>query len=945
MSLLTAIQRTALASTACEVRFDDLTRTLYATDASIYRIEPRAVALPRSSTETAAVVRAAADAGLAVIPRGAGTGLAGGCVGDGLVVDLARYNQAIDRLDLEGRTVRVGAGVVLDRLNEWLRHHGLWFGPDVATSSRATLGGMIANNSSGAHAPVYGTTAEHVAALDVVLADGTLATIGRGRDALVHVTEATDRVVADCADDINERMPPGLVKRWPGYGLDRALRAPGDLCQLVCGSEGTLAVVTAAVVRLVPLPSDRGLGVVFFDSVAEAMQATVELLDLDAAAIEHVDRVLLDQTRGQLAFAPARTLLGLDDSPCESMLLVEFFDEVDGRLQELAARRLGRRHLVCREPELQEAVWGVRRAGLSLLTGCKGPAKPIAGIEDVCVRPDQLPGYVAGLREILDGIGLSASFYGHAASGALHVRPVLDLHRVEDVVRLRKVADQVSDLCREYRGSLASEHGVGIARTEYLEDHVGPRLMSAHRDIKRLFDPSSAMNPGKVIDDGRFRIDGHLRLGPGSDLMPPLAGMLGFVDRDESFVGNLEQCNGCGGCLKQTPTMCPTFIATGDEIQSTRGRANTIRASLEGRFGGQGGVLQSDCLDEALTSCLACKACRTECPSNVDMAQLKAELLYSRHLRRPIALRDRVIAAADKMGRVGSAFPNLANAVTASPAFRWLGERLLGLAARRGLPKYAGDRFDRWFADRDGGSGAARRGPVLLWDDTWVRYHEPGIGRAAVAVLEAADFEVRLVDDRRCCGRPAFSRGLLGEARRLAEHNLRVLAAVEAEVPILFLEPSCWSMFVDEYRQLRVPGAEEVAKRCFLFEDLLARLLEEDPGALEFAGVGVRIAVHEHCHAKALTDRSHVRALLARIPESSVELLETGCCGMAGAFGMLEETEELSRRVAEPLVEMVAGLSAGTRVVASGVSCRHQLRDLSEVEPLHIAELLAQLIA
>jgi FAD/FMN-containing dehydrogenase/Fe-S oxidoreductase len=912
-----------------------LTRCLYAVDASIYRVEPAAVAFPRSAAEAARLLRAAADNGVEITSRGAGTGLAGGALGSGLVVDFARHNRRISVFDTERQTVWVGAGVVLDQLNDELVRHGMWFGPDVATSSRATLGGMIANNSSGAHAPVYGTTADHVAALEVVLADGTVAVVGKDDDGLPGIRSDADEIVAECADVISERLPAGLVKRWPGYGLDRALRSPGDLTQLLAGSEGTLVGISSAVLRVVPKPGNRFLGVVFFDSVIEALQAAAGLADLGAAAIEHLDRAVLNQTAGKRVFAAARELLRLDEAPCEALLLVEFFDDDTG-LAELSQRSLGTRHLVIRGAAEQELVWSLRRAGLSLLTSRAGPAKPLGFIEDVCVRPERLPDYAAGLRGILEPLGLEASFYGHAASGELHVRPVLDLHRAEDIEKLRLVADQVSDLCRRFNGSLTAEHGVGLARTEYVEAQLGPQLVEATRRIKTLFDPSGVMNPGKIIDDGRFRVDRDLRLGEGSEIVLPFEQAFTWVGRDDGFVANLEQCNGCGGCRKAAPTMCPTFPISGDEALSTRGRANTIRAALEGRFESSSPLRAAE-LGEVLSSCLSCKACVTECPSNVDMAHLKAELVYARHGRHGVPLIDRLISSADLLGRIGTLLPGPANAMLRWRPLRRLAERALGLAADAPVPGFARQRFDTWFRSRKP-SSASSGGRVILWDDTWVRYHEPVVGRAAVAVLEAAGLEVALAEGRVCCGRPAASRGLLDELRRAALHNLGLLRGTTE--PIVFLEPSCWSVFVDDYRQLGIDGADEVADRCLLFEEYVVGLFEE--GALDsaFSDHQAEIAVHRHCHAKALSEARTMISVLERLPGASPRVLDTGCCGMAGAFGMLSEHRELSHQVAGPLVAAIEALPPDAIVVASGTSCRHQIADLTDVRPLHLAEFL-----
>src|SRR5215472_2402174 len=637
--MISAQQQATLAGANCEIAFDNLTRQLYATDASIYQVEPVAVAFPRNTRQAIALVQAAEQAAVTVIPRGAGTGLVGGALGEGLVIDFSRYNRLITDLDLERRTVRVGPGVILDQLNYFLRPHGFWFGPDVATSSRATLGGMIANNSSGAHAPVYGVTADHVAELEVVLADGRAIAVGPGHATLRKQRELVADLVYFHSLEISERMPPGLIKGRPGYRIDLCVQEPNNMLHLICGSEGTLVAITSAEVKIVPLPKEKGLGLVFFASIGEAMQATVELLDLKPAAIEHLDRILLDQTKGQLEFQAARDLLELDHKPCQSVLLVEFFDDVPDRLAALAKRNLGLRTKILSGQAEANLVWALRKAGLALLSGRKGDAKPVTGIADAAIKAEQLPAYVGGLQSLMAPLNLEASYYGHAASGLLHVRPVLDLHSPEDLKKFRYLADEVSALVCQYKGSLVGEHGLGIARTEFMAQQIGEGLVGVMREIKASFDPHNLFNPGKVVPDGRYQIDTDLRQKPGHPLELPFTPVLEFAAKDGSFVGNLEQCNGCGLCRKETPTMCPTFIATGEEIMSTRGRANAIRAALELRGLAKPNPLTSRELEMALSNCLSCKACTVECPSNVNMSLLKAELLNGRIRRDGLSLR------------------------------------------------------------------------------------------------------------------------------------------------------------------------------------------------------------------------------------------------------------------------------------------------------------------
>src|SRR6266446_4992683 len=659
---MTSAQERKIKQTGCDARFDNLARQLYATDASIYQIEPVGVAFPKSAEQASLVIRAAADAGLSVTPRGAGTSLVGNSIGEGLIVEFSRYNHQITDLDTEKRSVRVGAVVVLDQLNDFLRPHGFCFGPDVATSSRATLGGMIANNSSGARCPIYGTTADHVISLEIVMADGRVETIGPKHQSLGDECAKIEDLILAASAEMAERWPPGLIKRWPGYGIERFLRAPNDLTNILAGSEGTLAAIFSAELKISPLPREKGLGLIFFASVGEAMQATVDLLDLKPAAIEHIDRPLLDQTKGQLHFQAARDLLELDAQPCEAILIVEFYDDMAERLSILESRRIGLRKKILTDPAQMNLVWSVRKSGLSLLTGCVGAAKPVAFIEDAAVRPAQLPEYVRGLQSIMKPLGLEASYYGHAASGLLHVRPVLDLHSAADLKKFRQVADETSALVRQFKGSLSAEHGVGIARTEYMRDQLGDELLEVMREIKNTFDPKNVFNPGKIFSDGRHKIDNHLRENFTRPLELPFQPMLAFAFKDRSFIGNLEQCNGCAGCRKDTPIMCPTFMATGDEIMSTRGRANIIRAALELRVNGND-PLRSDELDAALSNCLSCKGCTPECPSNVNLALLKAEMMYARHQRDGLPLRERVFSNVDLLGRFGCTLPQLANSI------------------------------------------------------------------------------------------------------------------------------------------------------------------------------------------------------------------------------------------------------------------------------------------
>ena len=623
-------------------------------------------------------------------------------------------------------------------------------------------------------------------------------------------------------------------------------------------------------------------------------------------------------------------------------MIVEFFEDVRGRLAALGKRRLGLRQRILQTDAEAGLVWALRKAGLSLLMSRKGDAKPVCFVEDSAVRPKDLPAYVGELQKLMRRLGLQASYYGHAAAGLLHVRPVLDLHSAEDLKKYRQIADEVAALVKQFKGTLSGEHGVGIARTEYLKRQVGDEMYSLMRQIKQSFDPNNLFNPGKIISDGRFKIDENLRLDAERPLNLPFEPVLAFAARDGSFTANLEQCNGCGGCLKQTPSMCPTFLVTGEEIMSTRGRANAIRAAL-GLRGIEGDALRSAELDAALSNCLSCRACVTECPSNVNLPLFKTELLHARIRRDGLNLRERLLSSVDRLGRWGCSMPTFANALVNSLPGRQIGRRVFGFTPRRPLPRFAGQRFDHWFA-RHQPSIRPWRGKLILWDDTFVRYHEPHIGEAAVKLLETCGFEVVLPAGRQCCGRPAFSQGNLDEASRLGRHNLALLQQ-SGDTPIIFLEPSCYSMFAEDYRELKLPNAERVAARCFLFGEFFEDFLTREPRALRFNDNPERLAVHMHCHAKSLVSPRAMRGLLQRLPNREVTSLDTGCCGMAGAFGLLDSKYELSVKVAEPLINAIRSHPFGTTVVASGASCRQQIQHLAPVRVRHMVEVLADAVA
>ena len=880
---------------AGEVRDDDASRELYAADASIYRRHPVATLRAASPDDLDAAIAACREAGVPLTMRGAGTSLAGQAVGRGLVVDCSAL--ATISIDPDARIARVGPGVVLDDLNAAAAEHGLAFGPDVASGSRATLGGMIANNSAGARSIAYGLTARHVRALEVTLADGTRATLRRGAPAPAALESA--RPLAAAA------RPAALLRRVSGYDLGALAGDEPDWPRLLCGSEGTLAVTRAAELALVERPAARGLALLSFPSVDAALDAAVAALETGPSAVELMARSAVDLD------APAQLLIEQSGDP----------GEVADRLHAIPRAR------VVLEPAEQEAVWAVRRSGIgSALRGVApgpGDLRPLAFIEDPAVPPERLPELARGVRRILEREGLSAVWYGHASVGCLHIRPRMDLRLPGAVAALRRIAEETAEVVCALGGSLSGEHGDGRARSELLPRMYPPATIAAFSELKRLLDPERLLNPGVIADPEP--LDEGLRLAASPPRRPrPTA--LGFA-AEGGLARAAEACNGNGACRSRAGGMCPSYQALRDERHSTRGRAVILRAALEGRIPGG---LADDGLHEALELCLGCKACATECPARVDMAALKIEALDHRYAVRGVPLQARLAGHAHGLLALGSRFPALAR-LGARAAGRVLGGPLPA-PVRPWRPQGA-----NWHSARRpiGRRPAAPR--VALMADTFTRFLDPGIGEAAVRVLGACGAYVEVVDPG-CCGRPLLSQGLVEPARRRARRALGRLARHAMDgAPIVVLEPSCWSMLVDDLPRLLPddPRARWVADAAVTFE---RAVLDLGPPALR---PGAEALVHEHCHAKALGAGAEGAAALAAIPGLESRDSGAGCCGMAGAFG--HRHRELSLRIAED--RLAPAVRAADLAVAAGTSCREQIRRVAGRPALHPAELLAARLA
>ena len=960
-----SLRRSLAAQIEGEVRFDPLSRALYATDASIYQIMPAGVVIPRTRADVVAVVRACARRNVPITARGAGTALGGQAIGPGVILDFSKYMNRILEIRPEEGWAWVEPGVVLDELNAVLARFGLQFAPDVATSNRATLGGMIGNNSAGAHSLIYGKTSDHILELDVVLSDGTVARLGPVEGDALDARCRADSLEGRCcaaaarlgrehAAEI-ERRYPKIMRRVGGYNLDEFVPGrPFNLARMIIGSEGTLGAIVAAKTRLILLPKAQALSVVHFDDPRRALEATRHVLEHRPAAVEFLDRQVLDQTEGNVEYARLRDFIV---GRPEALLIVEFFGESESDLREAVARLeddlrgrgLGYHYHRVLDAAAQKRIWKLRKAGLGLLMARKGDAKPVAFVEDPAVAPERLHEFIDRFLKIIEAHGTIAAFYGHASVGCLHVRPILNLKTEQGVRQFAAIAEQVADLVVEFGGALSAEHGDGRVRSPFMEKVFGPVLCGAFREIKRAFDPQGLFNPGVIVN--AEPLTENLRYGAGY-VTPEIATTFDF-SADGGIARAAEMCSGVGYCRKKTDeTMCPSFMATQDEQHSTRGRANALRLAMTGRLGRDGLVSRE--VFETLDLCLECKSCKSECPSNVDVAKLKYEFLHQYYRRHGVPLRAKVFAHVERLMALGSAFAPLSTWLVRSRPARWMMEKALGIDRRRGLPPFARRNFVRWFEARGGRVGeipadADPTRSIILFHDTFLTYNEPQIGIAIVRLSESAGWRVFL-PEKRCCGRPMISKGLLDEAIANATYNVEhFYPLAERGFRIVGCEPSCILTFRDDYLALLRGDvrrkAERVAAACVTFEEFLADAIEKGGLALSLSPGPRRILFHGHCHQKALVGTEPAQAVLAQIPNCRVEDLDAGCCGMAGAFGYEKEHYDVSRAVGERrLLPAVREAGDDTVVVASGTSCRQQIRDLTGKSVCHPVELLAKLL-
>jgi FAD/FMN-containing dehydrogenase/Fe-S oxidoreductase len=942
-----------------EVRFDKYSRTLYSTDASNYMIEPIGVILPRTVDDVQAAIDIAAEFGISVLPRGGGSSLAGQAVGESLVIDTSKYMNQILDLNKDEKSVRVQPGMVLSTLNSKLKRHGVMFGPDPSSGDRATIGGVVGNNSAGAHSILYGMTKDHVQSVQAVLSDGTPISFGELSLEDWHYKASLDtregRLYRDLLD-LRERYGEAIKRDFPrhwrratGYNLPELIRDDGfNVARLITSSEGTLAFGVEYEVGLVDTPTNTALAVLQFDDLVDAMRATPTILECEPSAIELMDRMLVSLTREQPGYAE---LISFISGEARDVIVVEFYGETDEELQSkldhldehLKANNIQQDIIKVVDARQQADIWSVRKAGLGLLMSVKGDAKPIACIEDVSVPVEHLPEYVDAILRLVEQHDTQAAFYAHASAGCLHIRPLISLKTQSGIDSMREITLAASDLAVQFGGVMSGEHGDGLARGELNEMIFGPELYRCMKELKTAFDPENRMNPGKIVDCPPMTE--NLRYGANYRTVDVLTHL--DFSKEGGFAAAIEMCNGAGVCRKTgSGTMCPSYMATHDEEDSTRGRANALRAALSGK-----GLKFENFSDprtyDVLDLCLSCKACKTECPSSVDMAKIKTEFLAQYYDANGTPARAKMLASVPQLNKMATKMAPIANLVMKTP-FARIGKKMAGIHPKRDLAPFATETFEAWFQKRGPRREHGHRGLVVYYHDTFTNTQYPEIGKATVRLLEAAGYTVAIIPQRACCGRPAYSKGLVKQARELAKQNVKALAPYARQgVPIVGTEPSCILTLRDEYADLLPddPDVQKLGATSFMIDEFLEKLDKDDELDIVWKERdGTNVLFHGHCHQKAVVGMKPSMTMLNKagyiVKESGA-----GCCGMAGSFGYEEEHYEISRKIGEErLFPMVEQQAKETIISVAGVSCREQIGHFTGRRPTHIAEVLADRI-
>jgi FAD/FMN-containing dehydrogenase/Fe-S oxidoreductase len=947
-----ALEQELKAQIEGEIRFDKISRALYSTDASVYQIQPLGVVVAKSREDIVRTLQICHRFRCPVTMRGGGTSQGGQSIGHGLQIDTSKYYNRVLEINAEERWVRVEPGIVLDELNAQLAPLGLRFAPDISTASRAAIGGMMANNSSGARSVLYGKTIDHVLEQTVALSDSSIVhfrEIPRSEVPTGDTLEAACyrtvlRLASEHAGEV-ERRYPKVLRRVGGYNLDEFTdpAKPVNLAKIMVGSEGTLGLVLDAKLRLVPLPKAKAVMVIAFAELLESLAATPVILMHKPSAVEVMDKAILDNTRQNAALDRIRNTFIPGDPG--ATLCVEFYadrkEDLPPRLvgleQDLRARKLGYAYHSETEPAAQARVWSLREAALGLSMAMKEDAKSLSFVEDTAVPPEKLRDFIDRFLKIIHSHNTTAGVYAHASVGCLHVRPVINLKTEEGVRKFEVIAQEVADLVLEFGGALSGEHGDGLVRSPFMRQMFGPVLYDAFREIKRTFDPFGILNPGKIVDSPP--LTANLRFGAGYQTPNPTS----WFDYSEygGMGGAVEMCSGVGACRKKlSGTMCPSYMATREEKDSTRGRANVLRLAMTGRLEESG--LGDEGVYQVMDLCLECRACKSECPVGVDMARFKSEFLSDYWTRHGTPLRARALGNIHRLSVWGSRFAPFSNWITGSSPVRWFNEKLLDVDRRRTLPAWRHDTFDSWLA-RNPRPGRNAKTAVTLFNDTFTNHYDPEIGIASLEILERGGCQVNVVRPG-CCGRPLISQGLLAEARGHAAKLVEALYPITSRgEKILFLEPSCLSS-VKEDAQSLLRGAQQerartVASACMLFEEFTAGLdlpLNAGPS---------RILLHGHCHQKSMGLLPASIALLSRIPAATVVDLDAGCCGMAGSFGYSRKHYDVSEAIANRrLLPAVKEMKEGDVIVAPGTSCRHQVAELNGHHVLHPAVLIRSLL-